>query len=220
MARAKETCVITLRNSTTGELDTGSYTIKFQPANQSYPTGAITGNPLTNSASYMPASDLDEDIGYYIYKDGVQSFFLPPLKESFEFWLSAFSFITGATYIPAEGAAHPTDTNGIIYASFSIPRQWNHRSVTLEQITVYYNTDASGDDFDLALIAVDLDGTLTTKESEVDIGNGETGASSKACLASVLPLGDFPHYFQIDVNNTNANTDVEIYGIKIKGYFS
>ena len=220
MARPKETCVITLRNSSTGELDTSTHTIKFQPANQSYPTGAISGNQLTNLASYMPASDLEENIGYYIYKDGVKSYFMPPLNESFEYWITPFDFLNGATYIPLEGAVHPTTTNGIIYASLSIPRQWNYRSVTLEQITVYYRTDANNDDFDFALIAVNLDGTITTKASKNDIGNGETGAKSTDCLSSSLALGDFPHYIKIDVNNTDANTDVKLYGIKITGFFS
>ena len=104
--QSKENCIITLIDST-GELDTTGYTIVFQPCDQSYPTGGISGTQLDNEASYMPASDLDETLAYYIYVNGTKTFCLQPLHDSFEFWLGCYDFTSGQTVIPAEGAAHP-----------------------------------------------------------------------------------------------------------------
>ena len=220
MSRPKEDCIVTFIDST-GELDTTGYTIVFQPCSSSYPTSGISGTQLANEASYMPASDLDETLAYYIYVNGTKTFCLQSLHNSFEFWLSCYDFDdSSATKIPAEGAVHPTDTNGIIYAPVNLSNKQNGKTITVTQITVYFTTDASADDFDFWIYQADLDGTLTEKATKADIGNGETGASSEEILSANISLGSYPTFIKIDTNNANANTDVKIYGIKFEGYFS
>jgi len=70
MAWDKDTVIIWLASSTTGALDTGAHTVKVQPIDQSYPTGAIDCSQLSSEYAYKPDSDLDEDTHYDVYVDG------------------------------------------------------------------------------------------------------------------------------------------------------
>lgn len=69
---AKEDCqLIEIRNWTTGEEDTSSYTVKLQPKEYAYPTGAIDCNQCTVDKQYWrPGSDLNTETDYWIYIDG------------------------------------------------------------------------------------------------------------------------------------------------------
>jgi len=138
--------------------------------------------------------------------------------EEFTWNVGAYDFVTGGTYIAAEAAVHPTNANDPIYAPLNIPFNQFSGTVVIDQITVYYNTDGNGDDFDLALVRTDQDGTITTDEDEDDIGNGTSGAQNSTCLAADLTLTDFAYYIEIDVNNTDTNTDVKIYQIKFEAH--
>jgi len=132
--------------------------------------------------------------------------------------IGCYDFVTGATYIPAEGAVHPTDAAGVMYAPFKVPYNLIGGTIVIDQITVYYNTDEAGDDFDLALVRTDVDGSITIDEDQDDMGNAETGVQSATCLAADLTLSDFAYYIEIDANNNDTNTDVKIYQIKIEAH--
>ena len=67
----KEDVAFELVNSTTGSPDTSSYTVKLQPVDQAYPTGAITcSQKSTVKSIYGPDSDLDDETHYFVYIDG------------------------------------------------------------------------------------------------------------------------------------------------------
>jgi hypothetical protein len=68
----KENIVISLVNTATGENDTGTHTVKFQPVDQAYDSGAINGTQLDSLYRYIPASDLDTENAYDIYVDGTK----------------------------------------------------------------------------------------------------------------------------------------------------
>jgi hypothetical protein len=129
-----------------------------------------------------------------------------------------YDFVDGATYLPANAAAHPTAVNGIMYAPVKIPTTLQGGTVVIDQINIYFNTVDAGDDFDFALVRTDRDGTITTDEDEDNIGNGGTGNSNALCLGADLTLADYVYYIEIDVNNVDVNTDVKIYDIKITAH--
>ncbi len=64
--------IITIRDATTGELDTGTYAIKYQPVDQPYDTGAITASQLPSLSNYKPDEDGNTEQAYDIYKDGTK----------------------------------------------------------------------------------------------------------------------------------------------------
>ena len=139
--------------------------------------------------------------------------------EEFTWHTGACCFGGGSTFIPAEAASHPTTLNGLIYAgSPGLPYNIAGGVVVLDQITIYYTTDANGDDFDFDFVRSDHDGSITVDATEDNIGNGSTGAQSETILAADVTLSDFNYYVVIDVNNTDANTDVKIYDIKFEGH--
>jgi len=60
--------LIALRNWTTGAEDTASYTVKLQPKNQDYDTGAIACSQCTTEQwLWRPDADLDSETDYWIY---------------------------------------------------------------------------------------------------------------------------------------------------------
>ena len=66
----KDVIFIQLATTATGADDTGSYTVKFQPIDQAYPTGAVAGVQCSSDKSkWQPASDLDTMNHYDIYVD-------------------------------------------------------------------------------------------------------------------------------------------------------
>lgn len=68
-------------NWTTGVEDSSSHTVKLQPVNQDYPTGAITCSQCTtNQYRWRPDSDLDDSIDYWIYVDTVKKGLIPALN--------------------------------------------------------------------------------------------------------------------------------------------
>jgi len=116
--------------------------------------------------------------------------------------------------------AIPITLNDNIFAPVNVPRLLNGKQIVIDQITVYYFTDASGDDFDFSLTRTDQDGTTTTDAALIDIGSGETGNQSATILSSAITLSDFAYYVKINVTNTNATTDVIIYDIKFEGHLA
>ena len=69
----KDTIFIQLATTGSGADDTGSYTVKFQPIDQAYPTGAVAGVQCTSDKSkWQPDSDLDTTNHYDIYVDTVR----------------------------------------------------------------------------------------------------------------------------------------------------
>ena len=64
----KEDVSFELINSTTGSPDTTSHTVKLQPVDQVYDSGAIGCSQKTTVTSiWGPDSDLDDETHYYIY---------------------------------------------------------------------------------------------------------------------------------------------------------
>ena len=64
----KENAVIRLVVATTMADDETSHTVKYQPTNQAYPTGAVTATQGTSELSrWYPSSDLDDNYSYDIY---------------------------------------------------------------------------------------------------------------------------------------------------------
>lgn len=72
MAWDRKTASYWAFDSDTGEWDTATHTVKFQPADQSYPTGAVNGEQLTCLYVWVPVSDLDEMKHYDVYVDGTK----------------------------------------------------------------------------------------------------------------------------------------------------
>jgi len=64
--------LIPIRNQTTGSTDSTSHTVKLQPKNETYDSGAITCSQCTTEQwLWKPDSDLDSEQDYYIYVDTV-----------------------------------------------------------------------------------------------------------------------------------------------------
>ena len=61
-----------MKHGTTGKPETTTHTIQYQPADQTYPTGAINATQLASLSEYKPSSDGDTEQAYDIYKDGVR----------------------------------------------------------------------------------------------------------------------------------------------------
>jgi hypothetical protein len=80
MAWDKDYILITLRDSTTGELDTVTRTVQVQPIDQAYPTGAVSCSQLSCLSVYKPASDLDENTAYDVYVGGLKVWRLQALN--------------------------------------------------------------------------------------------------------------------------------------------
>jgi hypothetical protein len=166
-----------------------------------------SGNTNTTYLSYVnPVGLMDDTLGR-IASD-----------QTFTIHVNAFDFLyaaSGVTYIPAEGCVHPTAAAEAIYAPITIPYSMYGATIVVDTIMAFFNTDASGDDFDFALIRSDHDGSLTTDVNKDDIGNGGTGADSLALITTDVTLGKFPYHIECDVNNAGAATDVKIYGFRL-----
>jgi len=170
------------------------------------------GNGATIKNKHSDSLDFDESV--YDFNSGK---FVS--DGEFTIHVSAFDFLyaaSGVTYIPAEGCVHPTAAAEAIYAPLNIPFNLFGGTVVVDTIMAFFNTDASGDDFDLAIIKTDHDGSLTTAVDKDDIGNGGTGADSLACITTDVTLTDHAYHVECDVNNTDAATDVKIYDIRLK----
>ena len=64
----------------TGADDTTAHTVKLQPANQAYDSGAISCTAGTSNGSYYYAdSDLDDETLYHIYVD--DTFYSPLIDQ-------------------------------------------------------------------------------------------------------------------------------------------
>jgi hypothetical protein len=123
---------------------------------------------------------------------------------------------TGATFVPASAEVYPTAVNDVIYCPLNIPYEVFGASVVIDQIYVYLQTDANGDDVDFSLVSTDVDGTITTHVTKENIGNGVNGNLSTTLLTEDHTVTAFGYYMAFDVNNTDANTDVSIFQIKIE----
>ena len=67
----KEDVVFELVDASTGSPDTGAHTVKLQPIDQAYDSGAITcSQKSTVTSMWGPDSDLDDDKHYFVYVDG------------------------------------------------------------------------------------------------------------------------------------------------------
>ena len=66
-----DTIILTLYDSSTGEIDTNSYTFELQPIDQAYDTGAVACSQLSSSR-WKPDSDLDTELAYDVYKNTVR----------------------------------------------------------------------------------------------------------------------------------------------------
>ncbi len=136
--------------------------------------------------------------------------------------LSFLDFLDGTTgvdYYPDEGYVTPSVSNGTIFAPLNFDVQCQGKISVLDSITIFYYTDASGDDFDFNLQRTDQDGTITTDRNVIDIGNGETGNNSYEVLATSITMQDFAYWIKLDVNNTNSSNDVRFYDIRIKYHY-
>jgi hypothetical protein len=76
----KDYILLTLRDSSTGALDTTTRTVVCQPTDQAYPTGAVTCEQLASLCTYKPLSDLDAETHYWVYVDGTKKFKLTALN--------------------------------------------------------------------------------------------------------------------------------------------
>ena len=170
---------------------------------------------------------MDAGTGYVeLVADGVQALkvetakITSPLNFTWFIGPAGFSeYQDGEVYAnTALGIAYPVAVNGIMVGDLDVPYQLFGGTVVLDQITIYYYTDASADDFDFSLIKTDNDGTVTVVENQVDIGNGATGYGSQTCLAGDITLTAFGYWVEIDVNNVDANSDVRICSIKFDGH--
>jgi len=151
---------------------------------------------------------------------------------SYQMWIGPTNFgwsggASGALTI-ASGGVHPDVINSNILAEFDVLYKNLGLSLYLDSITLYYNTNASGDDFDFRIRKFDLAGSSTAVVEEDNIGNGSTGAGSivlTSANADTWPTdGEIdiakPHYIIVDINNTDVNTDVIFYGAMVKGHFA
>jgi len=69
----KEDVVFEIVNYTTGSPDTTAHTVKLQPINQAYDSGAISCSQKTAVTSmWGPDSDLDDEMHYYVYVNDVK----------------------------------------------------------------------------------------------------------------------------------------------------
>ena len=137
---AKEYIKFQLRDSTTGNPDTGSHTVYLQPVNQTYPTGAISCSQLSGDSSiWSPDSDLDDELDYWIYIDGNKHRRLMSLDytkaDSFEWHVGGASYWKGGTLTPQFGV-RPTAVNATIYCGITIPNVLFYRDVVLDTINV------------------------------------------------------------------------------------
>ena len=138
---------------------------------------------------------------------------------TFAWRLGFLNFNSGQTVILSELAVHPTNTNGLIFASCSaIPTEMFNANFVLDQITIYYTSVDSLDIFDFFLLRTDHDGTYTTDKTIDSIGYNLEGAQDSTMLTSDLTLADFAYTIELDVNGTDANTDVKFYEIEFKGH--
>ncbi len=163
--------------------------------------GAVTGASVLNDAASIPST--------FVWHQGAYN----------------FTWETGSvnpTVIAAGGVAgvHPTTVNNTLGSPVILPNMLHGKTLVLDQITVYFNTISSGDDFDFSLERTDQDGTATVVASLTDIGNGGTGNASATILSAPITLSDFAHYIICDVNNTDLNTDVKLFDIKFEGHLA
>ena len=68
----KNDAIQTLIDSATGAWETVAKTVKYQPTDQAYPTGAIAATQLASGHSYVPNSDLDSLKHYDLYVNAVK----------------------------------------------------------------------------------------------------------------------------------------------------
>ena len=69
----KDTIFIQLVDSSDGTNDETSHTVKLQPIDQAYDTGAVSCSQASGFASrWTPDSDLDDEMHYDIYVDGTK----------------------------------------------------------------------------------------------------------------------------------------------------
>lgn len=65
--------LIPMRTWTTGSIDTSVHTVKLQPVDQVYPTGAIACSQCTIELwLWRPDADLDDDKHYQLYVDATK----------------------------------------------------------------------------------------------------------------------------------------------------
>lgn len=74
MARSRDSVLITLRDSSTGELLTSIQKVEFCPTNGLYPDDAIAAIQLPNLATYKPVSDLSDTLDYWVYVNGEKKY--------------------------------------------------------------------------------------------------------------------------------------------------
>ena len=118
---------------------------------------------------------------------------------------------------------NPTTANGTFYISASsIPSKMFGKAVHITSIIVYYNTNASGDDFDFDMARDNHAGGTNTESNATqdNVGNGETGNASAEMITSggFTMHDDRVYHVKIDANNTDTANDVRIYDIKVQGY--
>jgi hypothetical protein len=64
----KDIIFVNLVTTATGADDVAAYTVKFQPIDQAFPTGATAGVQCSaTKARWQPASDLDDTKHYDVY---------------------------------------------------------------------------------------------------------------------------------------------------------
>ena len=146
------------------------------------------------------------------------------IASTFVWHVTPFDFVNSVSFeLPnfnAGRGVYPATNGDTIFAPLRIPILLKGKKIVIDQITVAYSTDASGDDFDLALLRNDNDGTTTVDLNVADIGNGTTGAQTTTLLSSSLTLADYAYWLQANPNNTDTNTDVVIYDIKFEGHIA
>lgn len=144
-------------------------------------------------------------------------------NQSFIWHIGAYDFVDGASYNPTSGCCSTLEVSGVTYAPFKVPYQLFGGTVILDQITIYYfkPSDASVENayFNFYLMRTDRDDTITTDESETNIGFGAgSGAASKTCLASDLTLSDYNYFIRLDTVDEKAGFQFRFYDIKVEGH--
>lgn len=178
------------------------------------------GNIGTNKTFYRQDSssfifEINEDTTLKVTSKSVEIDGSLSVTDTSVYNISYVEIDGGAEYDHTQGSTHPAAANGEVYAGICIPQFKFGNPVIVKQITVYYYTDITTDDWDFNLYSSDNDGTITSHINTDDIGNGETGNSFVNLLSSDLTLTDFNYTIELDVNNTNLDTDVLFYNIRI-----
>ncbi len=120
---------------------------------------------------------------------------------------------------PSNHFAYPHDVNGAMMFPFAIPVDLHEKTMTIDSITVFFNTQENGDYISVVTLRqYDLDGTVTDLITHTDdLGNGSTGTASHNIVDVATALADKPTALFF-TNICDVISHLRIYGIIVKGH--